>query len=90
MAQMYALQSGYDHQNFITVAGIWKCLVKGCAIHFLQKHILTEDLHCTKMCTCHPNLANHFDNKKQLVACFARLAPSTATKVSSPAGDCNT
>eukprot|EP00957_Ditylum_brightwellii_P199418 15200198-Ditylum_brightwellii.AAC.1 len=74
----------------MTVAGVWKCLVKGHVINFSQKHLLADDLHCTKMCTYHPNLANHFDNRKQLVACSIRLGSSTATKVSPPAGDSNT
>eukprot|EP00957_Ditylum_brightwellii_P211118 15365779-Ditylum_brightwellii.AAC.1 len=55
-----------------------------------HKHLLMEDLHCTKMCTCHPNLANNFDNRKQLVARSVGLGPSTATKVTSPVGDSNT
>eukprot|EP00957_Ditylum_brightwellii_P165457 12596933-Ditylum_brightwellii.AAC.1 len=45
-----------------------------------HKPLLMEDLYCTKMCTCHPNKANHFDIGKQLVACSVRSGPSTATK----------
>eukprot|EP00957_Ditylum_brightwellii_P015164 1142851-Ditylum_brightwellii.AAC.1 len=55
-----------------------------------HKHLLTENLHYTKMCTCHPNSVNHFDSRKQLVAHSIGLCPSIVTKVSTPAVGSNT
>eukprot|EP00957_Ditylum_brightwellii_P054857 4158028-Ditylum_brightwellii.AAC.1 len=81
---MFQMVDGECGRNFMALAGLRKCLVKGHEIHFSQTHLLMEDLHCTKMCTCHPNLENHIDSGKQLVACSVGLDPSTTAKVSFP------